>query len=164
MLQHTFSHASTGRSRRFVAQASCLHNLQTGSLRYVIIFAIAILVLITTASSYSQNYGQVPAVPQAQPIALVGATVHPVSAAPIENATVVFDHGKIIALGQNITIPANALRIEAKGKHIYPSLIAANTTLGLIEIGAVRATNDMSETGAINPNVRGRSRSIPTAK
>lgn len=119
-----------------------------------IIFAIATIISLSHTSSFSQNYGQVPAMPQTQPIALVNATVHPVSAAPMENATIVFDNGKIVALGQNVAIPANAKRIDAKGKHVYPSLIAANTTLGLIEIESVRATIDMSETGPINPNVR----------
>ena len=116
--------------------------------------AIALLVAFATNLSFSQNYGQIPATTQTQPIALIGATVHPVSTAPMENATIVFDNGKIVALGQNVAIPANAKRIDAKGKHVYPSLIAANTTLGLIEIGSVRATVDMSETGPINPNVR----------
>ena len=39
-------------------------------------------------------------------------------------------------------------------KHIYPGFIAPNTTLGLTEIDAVRATHDYAETGEINPNVR----------
>ena len=30
--------------------------------------------------------------------------------------------------------------IEANGRHIYPGFIAPNSTLGLQEIGAVRAT------------------------
>ena len=40
------------------------------------------------------------------------------------------------------------------GKHIYPSFIIPNTTLGITEIGAIRATHDYRETGEINPNVR----------
>ena len=40
------------------------------------------------------------------------------------------------------------------GKHLYPGLFDAYTQLGLIEINAVRATNDRSETGHLNPNVR----------
>jgi imidazolonepropionase-like amidohydrolase len=44
--------------------------------------------------------------------------------------------------------------IEANGKHVYPGLINANTVLGLVEIGAVRATVDVEEVGALNPNVR----------
>jgi imidazolonepropionase-like amidohydrolase len=43
---------------------------------------------------------------------------------------------------------------ELDGKHVYPGLIATNTTLGLTEIFAVRATRDYRETGEMNPNVR----------
>lgn len=132
-----------------------LQQTSSNNLRYMYVMLCALaLFIFLSLPSFAQNYGQVPATAQTQPIALVGATVHPVSAAPIENATIVFDRGKIVALGQNVAIPSNAKRIDAKGKHVYPSLIAANTTLGLVEIGSVRATNDMSETGPINPNVR----------
>ncbi len=43
---------------------------------------------------------------------------------------------------------------DLEGKHLYPALIASNTTLGLNEISAVRASRDHSETGDMNPNVR----------
>lgn len=44
--------------------------------------------------------------------------------------------------------------IDLKGKQVYPGFIATNSTIGLNEIDAVRATNDYRETGQINPNVR----------
>ncbi len=135
-------------------QHTSVKNLNRTHSLHIVFLAIVLFIALSTNPSFSQNYGQIPATAQTQPIALIGATVHPVSAAAMENATIVFDNGKIVALGQNVAIPANAKRIDAKGKHVYPSLIAANTTLGLIEIGSVRATNDMSETGPINPNVR----------
>ncbi len=43
---------------------------------------------------------------------------------------------------------------ELEGRHVYPGLIASNTTLGLTEIFAVRATRDYREVGDMNPNVR----------
>jgi len=43
---------------------------------------------------------------------------------------------------------------ELEGNHVYPGLIATNTTLGLTEIFAVRATRDYREVGDMNPNVR----------
>ncbi|NUM77515.1 amidohydrolase, partial [candidate division KSB1 bacterium] len=115
---------------------------------------VFLISLLLAANVLAQNYGQAPAPLQTRPIALVGATIHPVSTPAIANATIVFDQGKIVALGQNVSIPANAERIEVSGKHVYPAMIDANTTLGLIEIGSVRATVDFSETGPINPNVR----------
>jgi imidazolonepropionase-like amidohydrolase len=43
---------------------------------------------------------------------------------------------------------------ELQGRHVYPGLVATNTTLGLTEIFAVRATRDYREVGDMNPNVR----------
>ncbi|NNE91940.1 MAG: amidohydrolase family protein, partial [Verrucomicrobiales bacterium] len=53
-----------------------------------------------------------------------------------------------------INLPLDVEILEAKGKHIYPGMIAANSVLGLTEINAVRATRDMIEPGEINPNAR----------
>jgi imidazolonepropionase-like amidohydrolase len=44
--------------------------------------------------------------------------------------------------------------IDVKGKHVYPGFIAPNTTLGITEIDAVRATRDFHEVGIYNPHVR----------
>jgi imidazolonepropionase-like amidohydrolase len=44
--------------------------------------------------------------------------------------------------------------IDLHGQHIYPGFIAPNSTLGLTEIDAVRATRDFNEVGAYNPHVR----------
>jgi len=44
--------------------------------------------------------------------------------------------------------------IDVSGKHIYPAFIAPNSTLGIGEVEAVRATNDFAEIGTYNPHVR----------
>lgn len=95
-----------------------------------------------------------PAPPQERAIALVGGTIHTVEGPEIPNGTIVFTGGKITALGASVTVPGDAERVDVSGKHIYPSLIDASTNIGLTEIGSVRATNDASETGSINPNVK----------
>src|SRR3712207_3153473 len=97
---------------------------------------------------------EVPAPPQTRPIVLKGATIHPVSGPEIANGTIAFDKGKITAVAADAPAPANAEVIDATGKHVYPGLISANSVLGLIEIGAVRATVDIAEAGKINPNAR----------
>jgi len=97
---------------------------------------------------------QMPASPQTGPIALRGATIHPVTSAPITNATIVFDHGRITALGRSVDVPGDAEVIDARGKHIYPGMINAYTSIGLTEVSSVRGTRDSRETGRINPNVR----------
>ena len=50
---------------------------------------------------------------------------------------------------------SDARVIDAKGKHVYPGLILANTDIGLKEIAnGVRASNDYTELGEFNSNIR----------
>lgn len=91
---------------------------------------------------------------QSQRTALRGATIHTVTKGVIENGTIIFDAGKIIAVGANIDIPAGTKIVDATGKHIYPGLIDAYSTVGISEIGAVDMSNDVNEVGDFNPNVR----------
>jgi imidazolonepropionase-like amidohydrolase len=97
---------------------------------------------------------QVPAPLQSRPIALVGATIHPVSSPVIEGGTILFDNGVITAIGSDVQIPANAERIDVTGQHIYPGLVDAFSSMGLYEIGSVDMTLDANEFGEINPSVR----------
>lgn len=97
---------------------------------------------------------EIPGEPIDGPVAIVGATVHPVEGATIENGVLLFRNGRIVALGDQVQIPDDALRVEAAGQHIYPGLMDAFTDLGLVEINAVRASVDHSEAGELNPNVR----------
>lgn len=91
--------------------------------------------------------------PQSEPVALRGATIHTVTNGVIENGTIIFDAGKITALGANIAIPAGTKIVDVTGKHIYPGLIDAYSTVGISEIGAVDMSNDVNEVGDFNPNV-----------
>ncbi len=115
--------------------------------------ALSILMLVFSPTSAFAS-DPIPAPKQKKPIALVGGTIHTVSGAVIQNGTVLFDKGRITAVGTNVTIPADAERINVSGKHVYPGLIDAYSNMGLTEIGSVRGTLDISETGRINPNGR----------
>jgi imidazolonepropionase-like amidohydrolase len=112
--------------------------------------------LFLASSCLLTVYGsdQIPGAKQTKPILLAGGTVHTVSGETIEGGSLLFVDGKITAVGKDIAAPAGAEVIDCQGKHIYPSLFDSHSQLGLIEIEAVRATVDSSETGALNPNVR----------
>ena len=97
---------------------------------------------------------QIPAPDQDHPILIKGATIHTVSDGILENAEILFNDGKIVSVGHNISFMYGMEKIDATGKHVFPGLISAGSTLGLQEIGAVRATRDYAEVGRINPNVR----------
>lgn len=87
---------------------------------------------------------------------ITNGTVHIGNGTVIENATVEINNGKITNVGAGITVSgSDAKVVDAKGKHVYPGLILPSSDLGLKEIGAgVRASNDVSELGDINSNIR----------
>lgn len=90
------------------------------------------------------------------PIAIRGATVHPVTGPAISNATVVIEKGIIRAVGPNgaAMIPPQATIIPAEGLHLYPGMIDAGTVLGLAELESARETQDFREGGEFQPDLR----------
>jgi imidazolonepropionase-like amidohydrolase len=89
-------------------------------------------------------------------IYITNGTVHVGNGTVLENATVEINGSKITNVGTNITPSASgATIVDAKGKHVYPGLILPSSDLGLKEIGSgVRASNDFSELGDFNSNIR----------
>ena len=92
--------------------------------------------------------------PQAEAVAIQGATIHTVTNGVIENGTIIFNDGIITSIGVNLDVPAGTRVVDGDGKHIYPGLIDAYSTVGISEIGAVDVSNDVNELGDFNPNVR----------
>lgn len=99
---------------------------------------------------------QTPAPKQSKSILILGAKAHLGNGSVIENSLVSLVNGKIVTIGDaTLMKPAkHDIVIEAYGKHLYPGFIAPNSTLGLVEIDAVRASDDESEIGEFNPHVR----------
>jgi imidazolonepropionase-like amidohydrolase len=96
---------------------------------------------------------QTPAPVQSGAFTIVGATAHVGNGQVINNSVIVVENGKIAAIGgSDIATKGNV--IDAKGKHVYPGFIASNTSLGLVEVDAVRATNDQDEIGDMIPHIR----------
>jgi len=94
----------------------------------------------------------------AQRILIVNGTAHIGNGEIVETAAIGIDKGKILFVKNSLT---NAIQrkdwdtiIDAENKHIYPGLVATNSTLGLTEIDAVRATRDFNDVGELNPHVR----------
>ncbi len=100
----------------------------------------------------------VPAPKQAQPILIFGGTAHLGNGQVIQNSAIAFDAGKLTMVADATVIRIDRSKFskifDASGKHIYPSLIAPNSRLGLVEIEAARATQDFEEIGGFNPNAR----------
>jgi len=87
-------------------------------------------------------------------LALVGGTLHPIDAADIGRGTLLVQGGRILELGADVSVPAGARVIDVAGQHVWPGMIALDTSLGLREIGSVQGTLDDSEVGGNQPDVR----------
>jgi hypothetical protein len=96
---------------------------------------------------------QTPAPAQQAPLTIQGATAHIGNGTVLENSTIVFEDGKITAIG-GPEVPVKGTVIAATGKHVYPGIIAPTKSLGLVEVNAVRASDDQDELGEMIPNVR----------
>ncbi|MBS3992458.1 MAG: amidohydrolase family protein [Bacteroidetes bacterium] len=121
---------------------------------YKYITTIILLFLVTT-SSFSQ---QKPGLKQSKSVLILNATAHIGNGKVIENSAIGFKDGKLtlVADARVIRLAANAFDtvINAQGKHVYPGFISPNSTLGLVEIDAVNASDDMVEIGNLNPHIR----------
>lgn len=117
------------------------------------VLPILLLTILLTLGS-TINAQQTPAGIQTTPYTITGVTAHVGDGSIIENATIIFEDGKISAIRSG-TIASKGEVIEATGKHVYPGFIATNTTLGLVEVAAVRQSNDDDEIGEFIPHVRG---------
>jgi imidazolonepropionase-like amidohydrolase len=122
--------------------------------RTIIIKKMLLLFVALSTCWIAVGHDQVPGAKQKKPILLINGTIHTVTGATIPNGQLLFDNGKIVNLSSRIEAPENCEVIDVGGKHIYPGLISAESSIGLIEINSVRATIDVGELGAFNPNLR----------
>ncbi|MBI5917640.1 MAG: amidohydrolase family protein [Bacteroidetes bacterium] len=124
-------------------------------MKFNISFLPVLVALFFSVKTAAQTV-PVPAPVQMQAILVKGATAHLGNGQVIENSLVAFENGKFTVV-DNAAIKRgfpNHREIDATGKQLYPGFIAPNTTLGLQEIEAVRATADNADLGGLNPNLR----------
>lgn len=95
---------------------------------------------------------------QKNKILLLNGYLHIGNGQTMETALIGIENGKISMIGNALSTKIDRnywdTIISLNGQHVYPGFIAPNSTLGLTEIDAVRATNDFSDVGIFNPHVR----------
>lgn len=81
----------------------------------------------------------------AETIAITGGTVAiGDGSAPIRGGTVVIANGRVVGAGAGVAVPAGARVIDASGKWVSPGIIAAVSTLGILDGYGLSETNDSS--------------------
>ena len=89
--------------------------------------------------------------------AYVGATIYPISHAPIVDGVLIVRDGKIAAVGKasEVPVPAGAEVIDVQGKVILPGLVDAHAHVGLWGEWYGEASSDGNEgSNPITPEVR----------
>lgn len=113
---------------------------------------LLVLVLMTVHYGFSQ---QTPGAEQTESILIENVTAHIGNGEVIENAAIGFQDGKITYIGSKEDVEGSFDQtIDGNSQHVYPGFIAPNSTLGLVEIDAIRASDDVAEMGSFNPNIR----------
>lgn len=112
-----------------------------------ITFIIALFSVVTFAS-LAQNKSTL----------FLNGNLHPGNGADLPSAAIGVKDGKIVLLKNSLAFTYDKTEwdtiIDLKGKHVYPGFVAPNSTLGITEIDAVRATRDFEEVGTYNPHIR----------
>ena len=100
--------------------------------------------ILATCISVASFAQQTPAPKQTETIMIMNGTAHLGNGEVIKNSAIVIKDGKlsVVADAKVVKLAQEGTVIDASGKHIYPGFIAPNTSLGLVEIDAVRATDD----------------------
>ncbi len=98
------------------------------------------------------------AIAQTKSVLILNGTAHLGTGEVIQNSVIGIKDGKITLAADATIVRIDKTGydevIDASGKQIYPGFISPNSTLGLTEMEAVRATNDFKEVGDLLPHVR----------
>ncbi|MNK05453.1 Imidazolonepropionase [compost metagenome] len=114
-----------------------------------ILYTLLILVASVNSSFGQKKYNK---------ILIESATLHIGNGNVISTGTIGIENGVITLVKNSLAYTYNKSDwdtvISLSGHHIYPGFVAPNSTLGLTEIDAVRASRDFHEMGTFNPHVR----------
>jgi len=141
--------------RRKGAKEGRLFTLNASSL-FLACFAVLLIAFVGARAQQPVSVtGQPGTVGLQEVYAIRNARIVTVSGPEIENGTIVIRNGNIEAVGMGVTIPNGAQEIDARGLTVYPGMIDAGTSLGLVEIpSGAPGTVDLAEVGDINPNAQ----------
>ncbi len=114
------------------------------------------LIALLLFQGSSWLHSQTPGANDADAVLYTNCVLHTAAGEAFEQGALGVINGTIHYAGRAIAAPKQGYDrvVDLQGKHVYPALISTNTTLGINEISAVRATRDFAETGRMNPNVR----------
>ena len=126
-------------------------------LQLKLVAAVIVAVVFMVAGANAQQIGnptmQQGVLPARGTFVIRNAHIVTVSGAEIDNGSIVIRDGKIEAVGASVNVPSGSQQIEGRGLSVYPGMIDAGTSMGLVEVPqGASGTVDTSEVGDFNPN------------
>lgn len=122
-------------------------------MKYILMFLIASTQLVEAKAQVPA-----PASGQHKKILILGGIAHVGNGEVIDNAAIAVENGYFRfvrnQMRQRVDVNQFDTVIYLQKQHIYPGFILPNTTLGLREVDAVRASLDFNDVGDYNPHVR----------
>jgi imidazolonepropionase-like amidohydrolase len=116
------------------------------------------LILLIGSFLISNAQIETPAPIQTKKIMLLNGIAHIGNGEIIKNSAIAFENGKLTMVDDATRIKIDFTYydtiIDIRNQHVYPGIIAPNSTLGLTEINQVKATRDFDEVGQFTPHVR----------
>ena len=110
----------------------------------------SILIVIFLVALHFGSFGQ--------KTLLINGYLHVGNGEVMPTAAIGIINGKIVSIKNAMTTTHDSRDwdtvINIEGQQVYPGFVAPNSTLGLTEIDAVRATRDFQDVGEFNPHVR----------
>lgn len=135
-----------------------VEHYQTMETKNIIMTNSKLILLLLVVSTFSMFGQESPAPAQTKSILLLNGTAHLGTGEKINRSAIVLKDGKISKVMNALTTTINESDydtvIDIKDKHVYPGFISPNSTIGLMEIASIRATEDYDEVGVFNPHIR----------
>ncbi len=103
----------------------------------------------TFTSRFAQDpYASTYRVIASPPVLIQGATVLTGTGTRLDGADVLMRDGKVVAVGPNLDAPADALRVDGRGKWVTPGIIDVHSHLGVYASPGTRSHSDGNEATA----------------
>jgi len=87
--------------------------------------------------------------------AFTNATIVKDGSVTLSNGTLIIKEGKIVAVGNNLSVPADAVVIDCKGKYIYPSFIDVYADYGMPAIQRTQGGFNFNAPAQLTSNQKG---------
>lgn len=88
-------------------------------------------------------------------LAITNGTVHTLAGAIHDHGTILIDAGKIMAVGERLTVPADATVVDVAGKVVLPGFVESHSHVGVWSDGVAGEGHDFNETSdPVTPHMR----------